>query len=194
MKIVAGLGNPGVEYAWSRHNAGWLVLDSFITALSLGEPRLQFSGAFWPASIVCGERVAFLKPHTYMNLSGTSVGAAAKYFDVDPQDVLVVFDDVSIPFGTLRWRDGGSAGGQNGMKSVIASLGTLDVPRLRIGVGGPQPQVDMKDWVLGKFTREQRDQWHLIEALALDALKKWLSGSAGEGFTLRVQKGEGGQA
>lgn len=190
MKLVAGLGNPGPEYAWSRHNAGWLVLDSYITKLSLGEPRLQFSGAFWPASIVEGERVAFLKPHTYMNLSGNSVGAAAKYFDVEPQDILIIFDDVSIPFGTLRMRDGGSAGGQNGMKSIIAALDTLDVPRLRVGVGGPQPQVDMKDWVLGKFTRDQRDQWRAIEDLAWDALKKWLSGDAGEGFTLRIPKAD----
>lgn len=188
MKLIVGLGNPGPEYAWSRHNAGWLALDSFIRRASLSEPRMKFGGAFWPAVPVEGERVAFLKPFTYMNLSGRSVSEAAKYHDVDPADIFVVFDDVAIPFGKLRYRASGSAGGQKGMISIIASLGSPDIPRLRIGVGAPRPQMEMADWVLGKFPKEQREDWHLIDDLAWDALKRWLRGEAGDGFTMQIRQ------
>ena len=186
MKLVAGLGNPGPEYVWSRHNAGWLALDFFTAKAGLGEPRTKFNGAFWPSSNVLCESVAFLKPYTYMNLSGKSVAEAARYFDVAPSDVFVVFDDVAIPFGTLRYRSKGSAGGQRGMVSVLGAVGTLEVPRLRIGMSGPPPSYDIKDWVLGVMSKEQRDAWPDIEALAWDALSRWLRGSGGEGFTLKM--------
>jgi PTH1 family peptidyl-tRNA hydrolase len=189
LKLVAGLGNPGLEFVWSRHNAGWLALDFFAGKAGLGEPRTKFNGAFWPSSNVLGESVAFLKPYTYMNLSGKSVAEAARYFDVAPSDVFVVFDDVAIPFGTLRYRSKGSAGGQRGMISVLGALGTLEVPRLRIGMGAPPPRYDIKDWVLGVMPKEHRDAWPGVEALAWDALSKWLLGSGGEGFTLRVSEG-----
>lgn len=188
MKLIVGLGNPGPEYAWSRHNAGWLALDAFVRREGLSEPRMKFGGAFWPAVPLEGERVAFLKPFTYMNLSGRSVSEAAKYHDVDPSDILVVFDDVAIPFGKLRYRASGSAGGQKGMISIIASLGTPDIPRLRIGVGAPKPQMEMADWVLGKFPKEQRDDWPLVDDLAWDALKRWLRGEARDGFALQIRQ------
>lgn len=186
MKLVVGLGNPGPEYAWSRHNAGWLMLDSYVRRIGLGEPRMQFGGAFWPASIIEGERVAFLKPFTYMNLSGKSVSQAAGYFDILPSDVLVVFDDVALPFGSVRYRESGSAGGQKGMISIIASLDTMDIPRLRIGVDSPDGRMDVKDWVLGNFPNVQREQLPKVEDLAWDGFKRWLGGSAGPGFTLRA--------
>jgi PTH1 family peptidyl-tRNA hydrolase len=188
LKLVAGLGNPGPEYVWSRHNAGWLALDFFTGKAGLGEPRAKFNGAFWPSSNVLGESVAFLKPYTYMNLSGKSVAEAARYFDVASSDVLVVFDDVAIPFGALRYRPNGSAGGHRGMISALAALGTLEVPRLRIGMGAPSPSYDIKDWVLGAMSEEHRAAWPDIEVLAWDALSKWLSGSGGEGFTLRMSE------
>ena len=106
-----GLGNPGLEYTWSRHNAGWLVIDSFVRRLGLEVPRMKFGGAFWRAETPNGERAGFLKPYTYMNLSGKSVAEAARYFDVQPEDVLVFFDDAALPFGKLRYRASGSAGG-----------------------------------------------------------------------------------
>jgi PTH1 family peptidyl-tRNA hydrolase len=185
LKLVVGLGNPGPEYAWSRHNAGWLILDSIVARASFGTPREKFQGAFWPPSRVEGESTAFLKPFTYMNLSGKSVRAAAEYYDVPPGNVLVIFDDVAIPFGSLRYRPSGSAGGQKGMASIIASLGTLDVPRLRVGMGGPPEVMDMREWVLGKIPKEQRDEWPSVEDAAWDAFSRWLGG-AEEGFTVKI--------
>ena len=148
---------------------------------------MKYSGAFWPASPVSGEKVAFLKPLTYMNLSGKSVIEAVRYHDIEPHDLLVLFDDAAIPFGTLRYRRDGSAGGQKGMVSILGTLGTLEVPRLRIGIGSPEPRIEMADWVLGKFRRDELDLWPRIEDLVLDGFKRWLAGRAGEGFTLRVQ-------
>lgn len=191
MKLVVGLGNPGPEYAWSRHNAGWLALDSFVGRIGLSEPRMKFGGAFWPAQLLEGERVAFLKPFTYMNLSGKSVAEAIRYHDVAPADLLILFDDVAIPFGKLRYRKSGSAGGQKGMVSILGMLGTLEVPRLRVGVGAPAPQIEMKDWVLGKFTKSQREQWPEIGELAWRAFMKWLGGTAGDGFTVQIEPEDG---
>ena len=186
MKLVVGLGNPGPEYVWSRHNAGWLVIDSYAAKKCLGEPRMKFGGAFWSASQVEGDSAAFLKPYTYMNLSGNSAAEAARFYDVAQEDMLVVFDDAAMPFGSLRYRSTGSAGGHKGMISVIASFGTLDIPRLRVGVGGPPGEMQMRDWVLGKMPKAQRDAWPDVESLAWDALRKWLTGCAGEGFTLKT--------
>jgi PTH1 family peptidyl-tRNA hydrolase len=186
LKLVVGLGNPGPEYAWSRHNAGWLLIDSFVSKAGLQEPRMKFSGAFWPGVRIEGEPAAFLKPFTYMNLSGKSVLEASRYYDVPPSEILVLFDDTALPFGKLRYRASGSAGGQKGMMSILGGLGTLDVPRLRAGVDGPDAGVGMKDWVLGKFTKDQRELWPQVESLAWDGLLKWLSGAAGDGFTVQI--------
>ncbi|MDR1136797.1 MAG: aminoacyl-tRNA hydrolase [Synergistaceae bacterium] len=183
---MAGLGNPGPEYVWSRHNAGWLAIDSFTERKRLGEPRMKFSGAFWPASPIEGENVAFLKPFTYMNLSGKSVAEAARYYDIAPSDVLIIFDDAAIPFGSLRYRPSGSAGGHKGMISVIALLGTLDIPRLRLGIGAPPSHIQMKDWALGKLPKDQRDAWPDVETSAWEALSKWLGGASADGFTLKI--------
>jgi PTH1 family peptidyl-tRNA hydrolase len=186
LKLVVGLGNPGPEYVWSRHNAGWLLIDSFVSRADLSEPRMKFGGAFWPGSRIGEESAAFLKPFTYMNLSGKSVLEASRYFDIPPSDILVVFDDTALPFGKLRYRANGSAGGQKGMISILGGLGTLDVPRLRAGVDHPNNGASMKDWVLGKFTKEQRESWPLLESLAWESLLKWLSGEAGDGFTVQI--------
>lgn len=184
MKLVVGLGNPGPEYAWSRHNAGWLAIDSCIVKLGLREPRMQFLGAFWRAEIIEGERVAWLKPHTYMNLSGSSVREACDYFDIEPSDVLVISDEVALPFGRLRYRDRGSAGGQKGLASVLGALGTLDVPRLRIGIGAPRPGVEMKEWVLSGLSKDQRAAWDKITDAAWEGVLRWVRGEAGRGFTI----------
>jgi PTH1 family peptidyl-tRNA hydrolase len=186
LKLVVGLGNPGLEYVWSRHNAGWLAIDSFTERIGLKEPRMKYGGAFWPASPVEGTSVAFLKPFTYMNLSGSSVIEVVRYHDIEPEDVCVVFDDVAIPFGRLRYRPTGSAGGHRGMISILGTMGTLDVPRLRIGVGAPPRVMEMKDWVLGRFPKEQRDAWPDVNAVAWDALLRWLGGTAGQGFTIQA--------
>jgi PTH1 family peptidyl-tRNA hydrolase len=188
--MVVGLGNPGPEYVWSRHNAGWLLIDSFVRRSGLDAPRMKFGGAFWRAETPEGVKLAFLKPFTYMNLSGKSVVEAARYFDIPPSDVLVFFDDAALPFGKLRYRAAGSAGGQTGMASILGALGTLGVPRMRIGIGAPPPRMDLQDWVLGKFPKEQRELWPEIENIAWDSLLKWTGGSAGDGFTTQIHDGE----
>ncbi len=174
MRLVVGLGNPGAEYAWTRHNAGWLIIDSFVLRLGLSEPQAKFRGAFWGPIIHNGERISFLKPYTYMNLSGFSVAEAVRYQNIDPADVLVVYDDASLPFGRLRLRERGSAGGQKGMASILGALKTLDVPRLRIGVGVPGGPIDISDWVLGRIPSEQKRLWHKLEDAAWEAFRLWL--------------------
>jgi PTH1 family peptidyl-tRNA hydrolase len=147
---------------------------------------MKFGGAFWSASQIEGTSVAFLKPYTYMNLSGKSVAEAARYYETPPEDIFVVFDDAALPFGTLRYRQTGSAGGHKGMISIIAAFGTLDIPRLRVGVGAPPQVVDIRDWVLGKFPKDQRNAWPDVESAAWESLSKWIAGSSGEGFTLKI--------
>lgn len=175
MKLVVGLGNPGFQYVWTRHNAGWMIVDSFVSRLALGEPRIKFRGAYWGPVPLCGQKVGFLEPHTFMNLSGISVLEAVRYQNLEANDLLVISDDVALPFGRMRMRKSGSAGGQNGLKSIIGAVGTLDVPRLRIGVGSPTEKIDLADWVLGKIPQEQRLQWHEIEEGAWQALNLWLA-------------------
>ena len=174
MKLIVGLGNPGVEYAWTRHNAGWLILDSFVSRLGLSEPRMKFKGAFWGPVLHNGERISLLKPYTYMNLSGLAVAEAVRYQNIEPSGILVIYDDAALPFGRVRIREKGSAGGQKGMMSILGALGTLDVPRLRIGVGEPRGSANMADWVLGRIPKAQKEQWHKLEDTAWEALELWL--------------------
>lgn len=175
MKLVVGLGNPGFQYVWTRHNAGWAIVDSFVSRLALGEPCIKFRGAYWGPVLLCGQKVGFLEPHTFMNLSGISVLEAVRYQNLEAGDLLIISDDVALPFGRMRMRKSGSAGGQNGLKSIIGAVGTLDVPRLRIGVGSPTVKMDLADWVLGKIPHEQRLQWPEIEEGAWQALNLWLA-------------------
>ncbi|NLX85214.1 MAG: aminoacyl-tRNA hydrolase [Synergistaceae bacterium] len=174
MKLIVGLGNPGVEYAWSRHNAGWLIVDSFVARLGLLEPQSKFKGAYWGPVLHNGERISLLKPYTYMNLSGLSVIEALRYQNLEPSEVLVIYDDATLPFGKVRIRDKGSAGGQKGMMSILGALQTLEVPRLRIGVGEPQGPINMADWVLGKIPSGQKEIWYKLEDVAWEALNIWL--------------------
>ncbi|MDD4160224.1 MAG: aminoacyl-tRNA hydrolase [Synergistaceae bacterium] len=174
MKLIVGLGNPGVEYAWTRHNAGWLMIDSFVLRLGLSEPQAKFKGAFWGPVLHNGEKISLLKPYTYMNLSGLSVAEAVRYQNIGPSEVLVVYDDAALPFGRVRIREKGSAGGQKGMMSILGALKTLEVPRLRIGVGAPQGPVNMSDWVLGRIPPAQKELWHKLEDVIWEALNIWL--------------------
>lgn len=174
MKLIVGLGNPGEQYAWTRHNVGWLVLDSMVTRLKLGMPRMKFQGAFWGPVMLAGEKLSLLKPYTFMNLSGRSVLEAVKYQNLAPNDILIIFDDAALPFGKLRMREKGSAGGQKGMISILGALGTLEVPRLRIGIGSPQAGIAMPDWVLGRIPNEQRFALDKIEDSVWDGVTMWL--------------------
>ena len=146
VKIIVGLGNPGREYAETRHNVGFMVLDLLA----------RHFGAEWKADkarkaeLAAGPGVLLVKPQTFMNASGESVGPLMRYYKWEPEQVFVVYDDISFPVGTMRLRAGGSAGGHNGMKSMIAHLGTEKFPRLRVGISAPGCK-QMVSHVLGKF-------------------------------------------
>ena len=174
MKIVAGLGNPGPEYVFSRHNAGWLVIDHIQNRLSCGVPRMQFSSMSW-SFFHEGEKVFLLKPRTYMNLSGRSVVEAAEYLDVPWENVLVIYDDVDLPFGRLRMRAKGGAGGHKGMLSVIGRAGTAKIPRLRIGIGAAPDRQGMVSWVLGGFNEEERKTLPSLLDRAAEAVESWIN-------------------
>jgi PTH1 family peptidyl-tRNA hydrolase len=157
LRIIAGLGNPGAEYALTRHNVGWNVIDHLADRINAGTTLTKFSGAFWGPLTLGNERVCLLKPYTYMNDSGIAVSELARFYKVQPSDILVVVDDVNLPLGRMRLRLKGSAGGHNGLKSIIAHLGSLEFPRLRIGVGSCPPQLGLADWVLGTFNAQDRE-------------------------------------
>lgn len=150
--LIAGLGNPGREYERSRHNTGFRALDLLAENLSCKVDRLKFQGLYGQ-TLYHGRRLFLLKPQTFMNLSGRSVLQLSAYFHIPPQRILVIFDDISLDPGRIRIRAEGSAGGHNGIKSIIAELGSQDFPRVKIGVGAkPRPDYDLADWVLGSFS------------------------------------------
>ena len=152
--IVAGLGNPGLEYENTRHNAGFLTMEELAKQCGAKLDQMKFKSDCGEAML--GEvRCLLMKPTTYMNLSGDAIAAAANFYKIPPEQVLVIYDDISLPPGKLRLRRKGSAGGHNGIKSIIAQLGTEEFPRIRVGVGAkPNPQYDLADWVLSKFSEE----------------------------------------
>ena len=169
--LVVGLGNPGDKYEYTRHNAGFLVADELGERGRFPIQRLKFKALTSTASIG-GQGALVMKPVTYMNLSGEAVGEAARFYKLDPSHVLVISDDVDLPLGKLRIRTGGSAGGHNGLKSVIQHLGTDQFPRLKVGVGGqPHPDYDMADWVLGKLQGEDKKVMDGAVQRAADAVE-----------------------
>ncbi len=169
--LVVGLGNPGEQYENTRHNAGFLVADELGERGRFPIQRLKFH-ALTNTAVIGGQGALVVKPVTYMNLSGEAVGEAARFYKVSADHVLVISDDVSLPLGKLRLRKGGSAGGHNGLKSVIQHLGTDQFPRLKVGVGGkPHPDYDMADWVLGKFQGEDKKVMDEAVRRAADAVE-----------------------
>ena len=154
--LIVGLGNPGPKYDGTRHNAGFMALDWLSDKWGGKITRAKFQGLYDTVT-VDGRKVTLLKPQTFMNLSGHSVGALADFFKIPPQRVIVLCDDVTQAPGKLRIRPSGSAGGHNGLKDIIACLGSQEFPRVRIGVGEkPHPDYDLADWVLGRFSAEDR--------------------------------------
>ena len=152
--LVVFLGNPGPRYEGTRHNAGFMTADAFAKAHRVSLNRARFH-ALTASCELGGEKVLLMKPQTYMNLSGEAAREAARFYKVPPEHVLVVSDEISLPIGKLRIRTKGSAGGHNGLKSLISCLGTEDFPRIRLGVGAPpHPDYDMADWVLSSFKNQ----------------------------------------
>jgi peptidyl-tRNA hydrolase, PTH1 family len=199
MKLVVGLGNPGKEYSGSRHNIGFEVLDAFAARNGwLTSPadfgrmaKEKFEGLTLDGVVTLGgggtEKVLLLKPMTYMNLSGRSVQAALAFYQLEPTDLLVVLDDVALPCGKLRLRAGGSSGGHNGLKDIERALATSQYPRLRIGVDPPPPRVPQRDWVLGKFSPEQRQLIDPAVARACGAIAVWMD----KGITMAMTQFNG---
>ena len=153
--LIVGLGNPGKDYARSRHNAGWRALDVLADKLGCTVDKGKFQGLYGQCNYG-GTKVFLLKPQTYMNLSGRSVVQLSAYFNIPPQRIIVLFDDISLEPGRLRIRPDGSAGGHNGIKSIISEVGSQDFPRVKIGVGAkPNPEYDLADWVLSTFSASE---------------------------------------
>ncbi len=150
--LIVGLGNPGREYERSRHNCGFRALDILAQKLNCKVDKMKFQGLYGQVSLN-GKKVFLLKPMTFMNLSGKSVLQLSSYFHIPPQRIIVMFDDISLVPGRLRVRGDGSAGGHNGIKSIISELGSQDFPRVKIGVGAkPTAEYDLADWVLSSFS------------------------------------------
>ncbi len=161
--LLVGLGNPGLKYESTRHNMGFLAVDKLAEVEHFKFNKLRFKA--WTATAeLGGEKVLVMKPQTYMNLSGESVGQAARFYKIPPEHVLVISDDISLPIGKLRIRGGGSAGGHNGLKNIIQHLGSDRFPRIKVGVGMPEnADYDIADWVTGRPMGDE--QKPLMEAL-----------------------------
>jgi PTH1 family peptidyl-tRNA hydrolase len=167
IRVLAGLGNPGRQYAGTRHNVGWMILDRLAAASGV---RFSLEKK-WRAEVAKAGDLWLIKPQTFMNLSGEAVGAMATFYRLEPAACLAVYDDKDLPFGVLRLREGGSAGGHNGVKSLITHLGTQAFPRLRFGIGAPaRGGPDTIGHVLGGFSPEERDQLEKRLDRAVEAL------------------------
>ena len=171
MKLIVGLGNPGREYAMTRHNCGFRVIDAFADAAGVDIDKEQFHGVYGRLKFN-GEDILLIKPLTMMNLSGTAVQEISHYFKIDVENVLIIYDDMAIEPGTIRLRLNGSSGGQKGMQNIIDNLGTEEIKRIRIGIG--EPQFDSIDWVLGKPSGD--DKVKIEEAIerAKKAIREYL--------------------
>ena len=156
--MLVGLGNPGAQYARTRHNMGFLALDALEKQLGAGKEKSRFQ-ALCTTAVSGGQKLLLVRPQTFMNASGLAVRQAADYYKIPPERIIVLFDDISLPVGKIRVRASGSAGGHNGIKSIISSLGTDQFPRVKIGVGAkPHPDYDLADWVLSSFSKTEQPE------------------------------------
>lgn len=182
MKVIVGLGNPGPQYAETRHNIGFLLVD-----LLAETHNLQFYSKFqglWAEGKVAGDRIILLKPQTFMNLSGRSVRELVNFYKVLGEDLLIVQDDMDLPLGKLRLRNQGSAGGHNGLRSILAELGTEEFWRLKLGVGRPPKEWDPARYVLSPFVEEEITQLDEVLGRAEKAVDLWIKGATGQAMNL----------
>ena len=166
-KLIVGLGNPGTRYERTRHNAGFLVVDALADAYHLSWSKKLFINTLVAEGNVDGAKVILAKPQTFMNRSGQAVAKLMKRYKLTADDLVIVYDDVDIERGSIRWREEGSAGGHNGLKSIIQLIGTQQFPRLRIGIGKPPERVPLEDYVLGKMNKEEQASLPISEAVNL---------------------------
>ena len=185
MKLVVGLGNPGREYVGSRHNVGFEVVDRVAEKLGWIRPgdfdrvaKAKFDGLMFDGAVGRAggesEKLILLKPTTYMNLSGRSVQAAMSFYQLEPADLMIVLDELALPCGTIRIRGSGSDGGHNGLRDIQRALGTMQYPRMRVGIDPPPPPVAGRDYVLGRFTAEQRKAIEPALDRAAGAIVTWV--------------------
>lgn len=168
MKLVVGLGNPGRRYANMRHNVGFMVMDRLVRTWKR-DPRLH-------AALAKKDDILYLKPQTYMNLSGTAVAAVRRYFNISVSQIIVVYDDKDLPFGTVRFREHGSSGGHRGMDSIVRALRTKEISRLKVGIAPAQPEhkLNTTAFVLEAFTKMERTLLPSIIAETIDRLNVWI--------------------
>ena len=185
--IIVGLGNPGPRYENTRHNIGFRVVEELARKHGLSFTKTE-SRALVTSGTILGKRVLLAKPMTYMNISGDSVAPLARFYKVEPANVLVVCDDLDIPPGTLRLRKSGSSGGQNGLKHIIERLGTQEIPRLRVGIGRPPGRMDAAAYVLTPFEKGD-EEMTAVEAVdrAVKMIETWLT----EGIDLAMSRYNG---
>jgi PTH1 family peptidyl-tRNA hydrolase len=156
VRMVVGLGNPGPRYESTRHNIGFRVIDRLAERLGMSVTRSRFN-ALYAKGRIEGREVILAKPQSFMNLSGAPVRALADYFDIEPREILVVYDEIDLPFGRMKVVAKGGHGGHNGVRSLIDTLKERDFARLRMGVGRPEPRIEVSDWVLGRFSGDDAD-------------------------------------
>lgn len=169
--IIAGLGNPGKEYVYTRHNAGFIFIDRLCEKYNIECDRLKFK-AFCGEVMINNHRCLVMLPQTFMNLSGDAISEAAFFYKIPPENIIVIYDDISLPFGTLRIRRKGSAGGHNGIKSIIYRLNSDNFPRIKIGVGDrADKDEDLKDYVLGNFGKKEIEELKSVLANGISALE-----------------------
>ncbi len=172
--LVVGLGNPGDKYFHTRHNAGFLALDFISQKANSRIDRSKFK-ALCGDAIIGGKKVLLMKPQTFMNNSGEAVAEAARFYKIAPENIIVIFDDISLDVGRMRVRRDGSAGGHNGIKSIIACIGSEKFPRIKIGVGQkPHADFDLADWVLSEFSKEDKEKLFNMLGFAYEGLTKLL--------------------
>ena len=185
--LIVFLGNPGLKYDCTRHNAGFMAGDALAKKMGVSVDRLRFK-ALTAAAEIGGEKVLLMKPQTFMNLSGEAVSEAARFYKIPPERVLVVSDEVSLPLGKLRVRPKGSAGGHNGMQNIIEQLGTQNIVRLRLGIGPKPAFFEGKDFVLSKFKKEELPLLKQALEKTLTALEKYFSAGSGPAMTIANAK------
>ena len=170
MRLIVGLGNPGEKYRRTRHNAGFMVVDELAQRLPVAAKE-RIDEAWAVKTEIAGERVVLVKPQSFMNRSGPVVDAALRWFNVEPDSLVIVSDDVALPLGTLRIRARGSHGGQNGLRSIIESIGSEEFPRLRFGIGSTEPVLDLAGYVLSDFADSEVLRVQEMVSRAADALE-----------------------
>ena len=173
MKLIVGLGNPGKQYDQTRHNIGFTVIDELAKRFHIALDQAKFKGLYG-STVMNGERIFLLKPLTYMNLSGESIGPFMDYFQIDLDDLLVIYDDLDLPVGKIRLRQKGSAGGHNGIKSAIAHLGTQQFNRIRVGINRPSNGMAITDYVLGRFLNDEQEMIKKAVDQSSDACEEWI--------------------